>query len=335
MGPSFIVGSYASFGSRVVLTGPPDRRPVYLADLDGGSLVVLGRAARGYSAWGVDISGNHAVWIEGRYAEAPDRVPCAVAGELSWRIMLADLNDGETVEVASGVQRHVEWCTAASPIVRIDGGRLTYAVEHPRPDHPLGWRISLLSLGTLEVERRLDTDRDLQSLALTGTTIAYVEGEQDEVGANQHTRLMLSTAEQPEPAELAAHAYDVQLAGQRLLWLEDRQQSLGEDAFGGAPIALSATLDDLAPVDVPVGTWGQRTMALGDGVVSWSDEDGLSLWPAEDARAVGLVPTYGAWWSAGEGGWLTWLADVDAESDGYAQLYGLPFTALPLPATSP
>ncbi len=88
----------------------------------------------------------------------------------------------------------------------MDGSTLAVAVEAPRDGHPQAWEIQLMSTLNNKPLRTVETEGDVFGIDLSGNDVAYVEGDYDvDVEPNYafNTHLMLSTANRPDPVEVA------------------------------------------------------------------------------------------------------------------------------------
>jgi hypothetical protein len=355
----FVLHRYAGWGARVVFDGQhlSQAHSIYLADLSDGSLEVFATASDDGRAWTPDISGDRVVWVELRYADKVDET-----GEATWRLMVKDIVSGEVRQLQSGVHHRLEGGLAVPPLIKIDGDRVAYAVENTRPGHPLAWRVTLLSLTSGNVERAFDTDLDLFDLDLSGTDICYSEGDAElEVGFKFNTRLMLSTAEHPEPVEIDRDAYDVAISGGRLAWIEDRAAGSQGSPQPIAPVAMTATVSDLVPQQISkmsqaLGSPSPGSSlplmaayypAVGDDLVAWRERqsDGTEMgylyrliaWDGSRGAAYQLEPTPEVLFASLEGGWLSWYTDTEIGPDGNlvgGRFRGLPLPEIPLPGGS-
>lgn len=333
--PGFQTYGYASFGSKVVFVQEGHDTQLFLADVNYARVRVLVEAPEHDRILAADVSNDHVVWLEGHYATTTGAAPCGSQGELTWRLMAYDMNTGESRELTSGVHSRIEFCTAVAPSFAIDGELLAYALEKPRADYPLAWQVTLVSITTGQVARTFETDLDLFELGLAGTSVAYLEGNYDEdvePFAQTDTRLMLSTAGDPEPIQLASDADDMSFSGDRLAWVDDQEKSRHDEGASRARF-MTATLSDLTPREVSVRTGlpPRRPVAGGD-IVTWPELDQVILWDPASGVAWPLEPTPGADRTNSEGGWLTWLS-LDPE-DASEALNGIPLAGVPLSRTT-
>ncbi len=67
------------------------------------------------------------------------------------------------------------------PPVAVADGRIAYAVDHPTAEYPAGSRIVLRSLGAGTVERVIDTATQVTHLALSASSVAWVESPNADV----------------------------------------------------------------------------------------------------------------------------------------------------------
>ncbi len=308
-------------------------RSIVLVDLAKGTFTTLQQARLGWRAWVPSISGRRVAWLEYHYRGPLD------TGALAWRILLADLDTGKTRQLDAGVQHQNETSEgfgASSPALNLDGDRLAYAIEDPsRP--PVGWKIVVRSVASGRVEREIPTDLPVCDVAIDGEDVAWTEGRTDpDIGFTYDTRLMLSTAAQPAPRHIAAHAYEVDFDAGRIAWNQDRPVTITGAAQHSR--MWSATSPDFEPEPVsPIPQQGieryQAWPQTGDGFVTWesfrwdetvrdSDADRFCLWNPADGLAYEVAPTRGVNSSGSDGGWFVW---TDWRSD---TISGIPIKEL-------
>jgi hypothetical protein len=360
LGEAFSIHRYSAWGPKVVFDALDDENQhnLYLADLETGSLEVAASVTdRGWEIWEPDISEDWVVWTEYRYDD-----PANFAGELTFRLKAKSLADARTtVELSSGTQTRIEGAGAIPPVIRVDGDQAAYAVEHTRAGHLLGWRVTLVSLVSGEVERTFDTDLDLYKMDLSEGNIAFTEGEADlDVSYKYGLRLMLSTPDHPRPTEVARDAYEVAISGDRLAWESDPEGGRAKSPMPVRPVIMSATVADPTPRQVSVTTeapaspppgWGPPRFggmypAVGDGLVAWQDWqtdrktwDGqlerLPLWDSRTGVAYQVEPAPDPLFVKLDGGWLTWYTDVSPDSQTITHVFhGVPIADLALPGAS-
>jgi hypothetical protein len=359
LGEPFRLHRYSGWGPRVVFDSFNEEynQNLYLADLQSGSLEVLASVPQpGWEIWEPDISEDRVVWTEYRYDD-----PANYAGSLTFRLMARNLADDTSMELASGVHTRLEGIGAIPPVIRVDGNKVAYAIEHTRPGHPLGWRVTLQSLISGEVERSFDTDLDLYKLDLSEGNVVYSEGQADlEISYKYGLRLMLSTPDHPNPVEIARDAYDVAISGERFAWMSDPAAGSARSPMPIHPVIMTATVSDHTPIQVSITTsapepppagWGPPRFggmfpAVGEGLVAWHDKqtdaltwagqlDRLPVWDSRTGVAYQLEPAAEPLFVQLAGGWLTWFTDISPDGETVTHVFhGLPISELPLPAAS-
>jgi hypothetical protein len=357
LGVDFQIHRYSGWGPRVVFDAlsEKDAPNLYLADLERGTLEVAASVTKAqWEVWEPDISADWIVWTQYRYDH-----PASHSGALSFQVEAKNLASSTAHEVTSGVHVRLEGGQAIPPLIRVDGDQVVYAVEHTRPGHPLGWRIMLQSLTSGDVERTFDTDLDLYQLDLSEGNVLYSEGQADlEASYKYGLRLMLSTADHPDPVQIAHDAYDLSISGDRFAWMSDPQAA--ESPMPVRPVIMTATVSDPTPRQVSVTTtapaspppgWGRPRLggmfpATGGGLVAWQDRqtdgltwdgqlDRLPLWDSRSGVGYQLEPAPDPLFVRLEGGWLTWYTDFDGDRLALTHVFhGLPIADLPLPAAA-
>ena len=277
---------------------------IILADLAQGTWKVLATAAAGYRPSQPVISGGNVAWVEGRYSNPDFSGPC------DWHIVVMNLSSGQTRTVASGVSSPRPNTpgegggTQCAPI-DLDGTQLAYAVQDTAASRPLGWQIRILDLATGQVQRSVATQSEIDSLGISGGTVAYSEILVDAAGGSARPRLMLSTQYQPTPREVAPDGGGASFRQGRLAW---------GDGVGRIWTAVGPAW---TPVPVPVAgppASGTAPAASAD-QVSYTDQDttgtASSLWLWDATGILRLVPgSDGALISGLGGGWITWAGGV-------------------------
>jgi len=295
---------------------------------------VIARAQDGQQVLGIDGGTSDWVWATGRYDETTGRVPCNEVGALSWELVHSN---PVAMFHPEFVNSRIRFCTAAPPMFAMDGMRVAVAVEAPREGHPQAWDIRLMSSWDGTLLRTIETDGDLFSLDLSGEDVAYIEGDLDveiDPYTEFNTRLLLSTANNPELIEIAKDAYGVSFSGGRLAW-KSNPQSSQRDETAAPPALMTASTADHTPqvLTTDPQAAGAYPVAAGD-VVTWSAGGQVFLWNA-NTNVVWQVEGKGdAGNPSARGGWLTWVGD---DTNGIESLNAIELATLfpPVPTPTP
>ena len=258
---------------------------------------------------GIDGGQADLVWAIGHYDQSTGRVPCADAGALTWWLVPSNPIDMIHPQF---VNSRIRLCTAAPPMFAMDGMKLAIATEAPRDGHPLAWEIRVTSELNDTPLRTIETDGDLFGLDLSGDDVAYVEGDYEateDAPTEYNTRLMLSTADDPDPVEIAKNAYDVSFSGGRLAWLNDPRSSQ-RDQGAQAPSLMTASTTDHTPrvLTTDLGTRFSSPVASADNL-TWTVNGHVFLWDVATNFVGRIEGTGNADQASARNGWLTWLGD--------------------------
>ena len=290
--------------------------------------------------------GNYLFWTEGHYDQNPNSAPCEFAGALTWSLYTLS-GDGATELTTSGVNSYPRMCEAMKPLFATDGSRLALAQEAPRDGHQQAWQITLMNGVSGATIRTIDTDEDVTSVGVSGDNVAYTEGTYDSDQQpywDINTRLMLSTANNPDPVEIAADAYDVSYHNDRLAWANDPSSSQQSDVAPG-PSFMTATTSNVIPQRLAAdpGLPLRPPFAAGDRV-AWADGGDLlvaDMASATVAKLSGTGDVDRAFLTTGsvdggyvEDGWLSWLT-INGDASLTVEAIDLTDLFPPPPAPSP
>lgn len=320
---SYNFHTMSSYGSIAVLdevAGADDglASDVILVDLAHGTWRVLATAAPGYQPWNPVIGANKVAWVEWRYPS-----PWLI-GSCSWRIVVMDLGTGTSRLIASGVNTRLDFDGAPSPAMdmELDGSRLAYAVQDTTAARPWGWRIKVVDLASGKVERSIPTQQEMFSLGLAHGEVAYSEGlVNTETGAIWHTRLMISTPQEPKPRQIAANAYYLSFRDGRLAWMGDESGAVYNSGQPGAVRVWTAVGPSWTPAPVtpqpPEPQVPQEWQAVSADAVVYclvrlvgSGGSSLWMWDARTGQAHEVPGSEGAMASGIGQGWVTWAGGV-------------------------
>jgi hypothetical protein len=184
-------------GPYVYLGADPETPFAYhlsVADLGGGSVRPVPIPSLPYeSVASALVEGHSLVVLAWRHkGPLPARmgIPCySDSGQpIAWRLLVTTLGaDGlpaggwHQVDAGVATRRFADpdaGITCDDPIippVAVADGRVAYAVDHPTSQYPAGSRIVLRSLGTGTVLRVIDTATQVTHLALSASSVAWVE----------------------------------------------------------------------------------------------------------------------------------------------------------------
>jgi hypothetical protein len=184
-------------GPYVYLGADPETPFAYglsVADLGGGSVRPVPLPSLPYESVASALVEGHSlvvlVWRHEGPLPAQMGIPCySDSGKpIAWRLLVTtlgadDLPTGGWHQVDAGVatRRFADPAAGISchdpiiPAVAVADGRVAYAVDHPTGQYPAGSRIVLRSLGRGIVERAIDTATQVTHLALSASSVAWVE----------------------------------------------------------------------------------------------------------------------------------------------------------------
>ena len=284
---------------------------------------------------GIDGGQADLVWAIGRYEQSTGRAPCGDAGALSWRLVPSNPIDMTHPQF---VNSRIRFCTAAPAMFAMDGMKLAIATEAPRDGHPLAWEIRVTSELNDTPLRTIETDGELFGLDMSGDDVAYVEGDYEateDAPTEYNTRLMLSTADNPEPVVIAKDAYDVSFSDGRLAWECDPRSSQ-RDQSADAPSLMTASTTDHTPrvLTTDLGTRYSSPVASADNV-TWTVNGHVFVWDAATNSIGRIQGTGNVDQASARNGWLTWLGDAnDVQSLNAIELATI-FPPVPTPTPTP
>lgn len=332
----------------------PGLRQLSVVDVGGGSVrAVPVPLAPDESLADVQTSGGRLLvltWLQQGPRPEHEGVPCgSLSGHpIEWRLLAASIGaDGlpagswRTLDSGVASRRYADPSAMVScddpliPALATSGDVVAYAVDRPTPAYPAGSRIVLRSLVTGGVVRVIDTATQVLDLALSTTSVAWVESPNALVpGPVTRWRVMRA----PLASGIAA---EVPLAVPGHVWRY-------------APQRLA--LDGDAVVDNPgqsVVGWASVVRSAGSSVVLLNPSPDLDCAPIGGVSGVALLSCLAdgyneriATWSAGHGlrivgaplaadidsevvmnGWVTWRFRPDPEGV-QPVLLGVPLAAL-------
>jgi hypothetical protein len=312
--------SMSSYGPMVVLdeiaSADDDLAgSIVLVDLAHGKWKVLAQAATGFHPWKPVISRDYVAWEEWRYTGGFLVGPCA------WQIRVMTLSTGQVRTIDSGLSSRVYAGNANCPAFDLDGSQLAYAVEHGSSARPWAWQVKVVDLITGSAVRSFTTDEEINGFGLSGGKVAYSEGTvAEDKGFVYDTRLMLSSATDPTPRQLAKDAYEVAFRSGRLAWMADPVESQGQTGLSTLQRIWTAEGPDWTAVpvtpDPPAAGWNQEWPSSGAQSVCFSlvnfsgtgTSSISSLWCwSHPSGVAGKVPDSDwAIISGQDGGWVTW-----------------------------
>jgi hypothetical protein len=350
LGVDLRVYEVEAWGPRVVfnVANPNRKRNLYLVDLSEKKLSIVASAPPGEErVWFPDITSDWIVWTEYHYDNPGEQE----RGPSHWRV-LAKRVGGDTADlIAEGTHVRVVGLGggAAPAIACVDGDLLAYAIEAPRPQHPDAWSIVIRSLVTGSIVRTIATDRDLYRFDLADGDVVYSEGTTDTTLDFKYvTRLMISTAEQPEPFEVGRHAYEVAAGGDRFAWVRDDASGEAGSPMPIAPVIMTATFSDPASVQVSVRTrgpappagWGPPLLGglwpgASDDAIAWHDRQTDGTWEGSVRRVALFDPRTGRSYQiepspnpvvvSVQGGWIVWNVDTNPDNTEINHvIFGIP-----------
>jgi hypothetical protein len=315
--------AYAADGPRAVcqqfFTGK-----LQLLDLTRGTSRTVGETSS--TIHDIRLDGQSVVWLEGTYEQTPDSIPCRSGGTLSWALVRFDLETRDTTVVDQGTQTRNEHCGPEWPAFDLDGTSLALATEATNG----GWEVKLFPIDRGDAVRTISTDLAIESVALSGGEIAFVEGVVEGARLNldrwtvfASTRLLISTPDSTTPMPVTTDAYSVQMNAGRMVWMEGQDYNVSQ-SYGRL---LTATSDDFQAV--ALADIAYPDYAVGDGFVAWTH--GLNLWNSSNGLSAQVD------WTEDNGGvheqnlsdgWLTWVG-FKTYGDG-ERMFGLPVEDIPL-----
>ena len=344
-------GPYVYLGAARSVAG---LRHLSVVDLGGGSVrAVPVPLAPDESLADVQASGGRLLvltWLQQGPRPEHEGVPCgSLSGHpIEWRQLAASIGaDGlpagswRTLDSGVASRRYADPSAMVScddplvPALASSGDVLAYAVDHPTPAYPAGSRIVLRSLATGGVVRVIDTATQVVDLALSATSVAWVESPNALVpGPVTRWRVMRA----PLASGVAA---EVPLAVPGRVWRYAPQR-----------LALDGDAVLANPGQSVVG-WASVVRSAGSSVVLLNPSPDLDCAPIGGVSGVALLSCLEegyneriATWSAGHGlrivsaplaaditsevvmnGWVTWRFRPDPEGV-QPVLLGVPFAAL-------
>jgi hypothetical protein len=310
MGTSFGLDELANWGP-VVWFADVNYPQLFRMDLSTGDRVVVADAGRNGNIADVATNGTDLVWGE---------FTPRVGAHGRWRVQRSALDSGPT-HLVDEVLEPRGGLAAAEMAIDVEGDFLAYVVPRPTPDAPLANEIVLRRLSTGEVVRRVPTELMVYDVAVGEGVVLYSEGlmNLESYGEFYDTRLMLSSDARPTPRFLFNHSYEIDIAGQRVVW-QDYPDNLASGPVT-AQVVISATLPDLEPVrlslpyDIP-GVGGSFLSTAGEGFVAWSQGGegtfGLTVWRESTGTAVAVADSYIPTQTSIGGGWLAWDSYIDS-----------------------
>ena len=206
------------------------------------------------------------------------------------------------------------------PFLAIDGDLLAYTVESPQPGHPQANAIVVHNLATGADVTRIQTAESMWALDLSGDNVIYSEGIQDQDGFYPNTRVMLAIGG-ANPIEIAKNGYEVAIDGQRLVWAQDKANTVSP--FEDDQTVVTATISNLQPVQLSRQSTASQVYqgywpAAGEGLVSWHDMpvgapgDELEIWDPQSGATVPIFDVGSLTVSGICGGWIGWQTSIES-----------------------
>ncbi|MDA8203174.1 MAG: hypothetical protein M0Z49_10495 [Chloroflexi bacterium] len=306
---------------------------LYVADVGGGSVRVVPVPSQGYEAIASAIESQGTlvvlVWQHTGGQPATRTMSWSDCSQpLEWRLLAAPAGaDG----LPSGAWRELDTATATRkfqspqqgaagcdeamlPVIAVSGGRVAYDVDHPTSQFPAGSAIRIRSLSGGTLERTIDTQSQVERLALSASSVAWTESPNaDAPGGPTQWRVMRAPLASGAASTVALGTLGQSWFGPPLYLVLDGDAVVV--AEGGAGTNAGATLrvqggslevlnPDSAVSCVPLAaSSGMVILRCGtegrnDGITAWSAASGL--------RLLAGTPTPNIWSEQLGDGWFAW-----------------------------
>ncbi len=319
-----------SYGSRIVYIDLYGERggigqTVWLVELETGERTALNEVRGRVVVLGPAISGDDVVWSADRNVGSR---------ALEWQIVHHDLATGATRIVDDGINRRFEDGSPSAPATDVDDGLVVYTVESPTDKWPYGWKVLVRHLSNGTLEREIQTRYSVWDLAVDDGNVLYSEVPPSEADGGAPA-VMLSTAANPEPAQVALNGGSLSIDRERLVWAGIPDFVVGAPAIGQE--VLTATFSDLSPTRLngPIDDgFGGRNPAAGDGMVVWNEPaeawDNLFMWDSESNHSYQIAGhdntlshRFSTYLPNIDGGWLTWSVIFATQTHTLVQFSGI------------
>ncbi len=310
---------------------------LYVADVGGGSVREVPVPLQGYEAIASAIESSGAlvvlVWQHtgGQPATRPMTAPGCwsdASSPIEWRLLAVavgsdglpsgawrTLDAGTATRKFQSPQQMAAGCDEAMlPAIAVSGGRVAYDVDHPTSQFPAGSAIRIRSLSGGTLERTIDTQSQVERLALSASSVAWTESPNaDAPGGPTQWRVMRAPLASGAASTVALGTLGQSWFGPPLYLVLDGDAVVVAEGGGGTN--ASATLrvqggslevlnPDSAVSCVPLAaSSGMVILRCGtegrnDGITAWSAASGL--------RLLAGTPTPNIWSEQLGDGWFAW-----------------------------
>ncbi len=203
---------------------------------------------------------------------------------------------------------------AMLPVIAVSGDRVAYDVDHATPQFPAGSAIRIRSVSDGTLERTIDTQSQVERLALSASSVAWVQSPNVYApGGPTHWRVMRAPVTSGAAGTVALGSIGQSWYGAPLYLVLDGDAVIV--AEGGAGTNAGATLRvhgssvetlnpnsavSCVPLAASSGTAILRcgTEGHNDGIATWSATSGL--------RLLAGMPTPNIWSEQLGDGWFSW-----------------------------
>jgi hypothetical protein len=345
--PGFAIFGPASAGT--IGAAPRDNTggTLVIVDAPGAAPRTIAAIPAGHNALPIALSADWVVWIEQWYGPRPmssggdgsgtvaslvNTPGCPHVGQpLDWSVIAAQRAGTATTVVATGtnVRGGGECDGITGPSLALSGDRVAWTAEAARPDHPDTTTLTVRSLTSGKVVRRVSFDGNIAGIKLDGQALIFQEVAPDATFG----RVMFAADDAQDPTVLPG-AVSGAIGGGRIAWASDAGDG---SVWTAAEGSIGNAVRLAAPVDPAFISQGANPIVVGGDVVAWIAQGVLG-----DNGTTRVVVWRSGWASArlmtgyGQpsvlqlaGGWLAWDSSLGWMDGPAAGTYRAPGTALP------